>query len=752
MGQGHTNNIGDGANEMGDNLPAIDLGSNKTVVQIAVGFEYTCALLDDGSAKCWGWNSYGQLGQGHTNYVGKVPNQMGDNLPAIDLGTGKTAVQLAFGGTFHTCALLNDGTAKCWGGNDYGQLGQGNTNGIGDGANEMGDNLNAINLGTGKTVVQLVTGTYHTCALLNDGSAKCWGRNNKGQLGQGHTNDIGDGANEMGDNLPAIDLGTGKIAVQLAVGVYHTCALLNDGTVKCWGSGNSGELGQGNSNDIGDGPNEMGDSLPATDLGTGKTAVQLALGSSHTCALLDDGTAKCWGSNYGGKLGQGNTAEIGDDPNEMGDSLPAVDLGTGKIAVQLVTGASNTCALLNDKTTKCWGDSSYGQLGQGNTISLGDGPNEMGDNLPAINLGTVPWTNCQAGEKVAANGTATADRQCDACTAGKFSTASNVPSCTDCVAGMYHNQNERTQSSDCSNCAAGSITDTGLNTGATTCTACTAGKYSTASNVASCTDCLAGSITDTGASTGATTCTACTTGKYSTASNVASCTDCLAGSITDTGVNTGATMCTACTAGKYSTASNVAACTDCAAGSITDTGVNTGATTCTACTAGKYSTASTVAACTDCTAGTYHNQNERTQSSDCQTCTAGSITNTGANSGATTCTVCPAGKYSSASNVASCTNCSTGTYHNQTNRTQQSDCQTCPSGSITGASTGATTCTVLSTTTPASETTTTAPIVVALPVEPNKLSGAPRRMSYVVASGAVMICLMYNLYISVVFY
>jgi alpha-tubulin suppressor-like RCC1 family protein len=190
---------------MGDNLPAVDLGTGKTASAIATGNEHACALLNDGSVKCWGHNDSGQLGLGDTSYRGDGPNEMGDNLPAVDLGTGKTASAIVAGG-YHTCALLNDGTVKCWGFNIYGQLGLGDTSYRGDGPNEMWDNLPAINLGTGTTASAIVAGLYHTCALLNDDSVKCWGYNGHGQLGLGDNMYRGDQPNEMGDNLPAVKL------------------------------------------------------------------------------------------------------------------------------------------------------------------------------------------------------------------------------------------------------------------------------------------------------------------------------------------------------------------------------------------------------------------------------------------------------------------------------------------------------------------------------------------------------------------
>ena len=175
-------------------------------------------------------------------------------------------------------------------------------------------------------------GFYHMGAILANGTVKAWGRNNYGQLGQGNKTTIGDGSGEMGDNLSAIDLGTGRTATAIAAGRYHTVVLLDNGTVKAWGRNHYGYLGQGNTTDIGDGSNEMGDNLSAIDLGTGRTATAIAAGYYVTLALLDNGTVKAWGRNDYGQLGQGNTTDIGDDSGEMGDNLSAIDLSSSSDA------------------------------------------------------------------------------------------------------------------------------------------------------------------------------------------------------------------------------------------------------------------------------------------------------------------------------------------------------------------------------------------------------------------------------------
>jgi alpha-tubulin suppressor-like RCC1 family protein len=297
---------------------------------------------------------------------------------------------VAAGGS-HSCVLFAGGQVKCWGSNTYGQLGLGDTSARGDGANEMGHRLPALSLGTGRAVRALSGGSRHTCALLEGGQVKCWGDNSAGQLGLGDTSVRGDGPAEMGDSLPEVALGAGRTATAVAAGGNHTCALLNGGQVKCWGDNFRGQLGLGNTVNRGDGPGEMGDSLPAVDLGTGRAALAIAVGANHTCALLDNGQVKCWGENNAGQTGvldeEINTARIGDNSGEMGDNLPPIDLGSGPRAVAIEAGANHACALLENRQAKCWGNGGDGQLGLGDGDNRGDDPGELGDALPAVAVG-----------------------------------------------------------------------------------------------------------------------------------------------------------------------------------------------------------------------------------------------------------------------------------------------------------------------------------------------------------------------------
>lgn len=390
LGQENTEEIGNGIGKDVKDAHSIRIGSGLSTALVAAGgsssSKFTCVATSIGTLKCFGDNSSGQLGQGDTTDIGDNEEEMGNDLHAISLAPNRTVKDVDAGGQ-HVCALLDNGSLKCFGNNAFGQLGLGDTNNRGDESGEMGINLPFVNLGTGRSAALLATGEDFSCARLDNASLKCWGRNDSGQLGQGSTTSIGSGGNQMGDNLMAIDLGTGHSAFQVATGAKHTCVLLENRTLKCFGNNDFGQLGQGNTNTLGDGPGEMGDNLAAINLGAGRTVLQVAAGDNHTCALLDNNTVKCFGENLSGQLGQGTQNNIGDNPFEMGDFLMPINLGTGRTAKIIAAGGKTTCVVLDNDAVKCFGENAYGQLGQGNTRDIGDEPNEMGDNLESIELG-----------------------------------------------------------------------------------------------------------------------------------------------------------------------------------------------------------------------------------------------------------------------------------------------------------------------------------------------------------------------------
>jgi alpha-tubulin suppressor-like RCC1 family protein len=381
LGVGDAASRGDAPNQMGVNLPRIDLGLGANVTRVAIGFDTSCALLGTGQIKCWG------SVMSPAACRGDRPGTMGAALPAIALGTGLDALEVVTSQSA-ACALIAGGKVKCWGSSSSAALGLGDTLGRGSVPGDMGDNLPFVSLGAAAVAVQLAMTSQSVCARLSDGSIKCWG-GNAGQLGLGDSAPRGFSPGQMADNLPPVALGPGLTATQVVAGSSHYCALLSNGAVKCWGDNASGQLGVGDTNNRGDDPGEMGANLPAVSLGTTAPVKSIAAGASHNCALFTDGRLKCWGSNNAGELGLGNVL-----PAPLGDTLPFVDLGTGAVVQSLAAGGAVTCALLLSGQVKCWGGGAQGALGLGDTLNRGGVPGQMGDALPAVQLGTG-WTTAQ---------------------------------------------------------------------------------------------------------------------------------------------------------------------------------------------------------------------------------------------------------------------------------------------------------------------------------------------------------------------
>ena len=394
LGQGNIGNLGDDPGEMND-IPPINLGAGRTAKDIFAGGNTTCSLLDDDSLKCWGSNSSGQLGQDSTDDQGDDPGEMAA-LPAINLGVGRTVKTVAVANTgFHVCAILDDDSVKCWGDNGYGQLGLGDNIDKGDTPGDMGALL-SVNLGSGRTAKKIFTGRYHTCVILTDDAAMCWGSNNRGQLGLNAATSIGGTSitNNQGDNprevasIPTIMLGQRVRTISL--GEEFACALLFDGSLKCWGDNNFGQLGLGDSDHRGDSAGEIA-ALQTVNLEQKVKVIHA--GHSFACALLNNNTMKCWGWNFRGQLGLNApvgggliTEDLGDDPGEI-ETRPPVDLGTNeKVWLSFSSGAQHNCAILESYALKCWGQNNNGQLGLEDTTNRGNFSGQMGDNLAKIEL------------------------------------------------------------------------------------------------------------------------------------------------------------------------------------------------------------------------------------------------------------------------------------------------------------------------------------------------------------------------------
>ncbi len=370
LGYGNTDSIGD--DETPGSVGPVNLGPGRTATAIATGDFHTCVLLDDGSVRCWGFGGDGRLGYGNTSNVGDTPTTTPDKVGPVNLGPGRTAKAIT-AGAGHTCALLDNGSVRCWGYNGNGRLGYGNTNNVGDTPTMTPDKAGPVDLGLGRTAKAISAGSGHTCALLDDGSVRCWGFARDGELGYGNLAigaDIGD--DETPGSVGPVNLGPGHTATAITAGGRHTCAVLDDSTVRCWGYAGAGQLGYGNTNNVGETPTTTPDKVGPVNLGPGRTARAISAGLNHTCALLDDGAARCWGYGLDGRLGYGNTSNVGDTPAMTPDKMGPVDLGPGRTATAISAGSLHTCALLDDTSVRCWGYGANGRLGYCNQDNVGD--------------------------------------------------------------------------------------------------------------------------------------------------------------------------------------------------------------------------------------------------------------------------------------------------------------------------------------------------------------------------------------------
>ncbi len=347
IGAGNNETIGD--DETPDVAGDVQIGGK--VVKLAASWYHTCALLDSGNLRCFGHGGHGRLGYGDSEDIGndETPASAGD----VDVG-GKVVDVSA--GPFHTCACLDTGKVRCWGSNEYWQLGYSSTETIGDGESPA----SAGDVDVGGFAVQVAAGYGHTCALLDSGAVHCWGNGAEGRLGYGNEETIGDTESPAS----AGDVSLGGKAVQIVAGAFHTCALLDSGGVRCWGRASDGMLGYGNTQQIGDGETPA----DAGDVDVGGTVTELAAGDYATCAVLSSGAVRCWGGAYQGELGYGNLEDIGDTetPASVGD----VDVG-GKVT-HIDVGFWHTSAILEAGTVRCWGRGSTGALGYGNLEDIGD--------------------------------------------------------------------------------------------------------------------------------------------------------------------------------------------------------------------------------------------------------------------------------------------------------------------------------------------------------------------------------------------
>jgi alpha-tubulin suppressor-like RCC1 family protein len=304
----------------------------------------------------------GQLGYGTTANLGQTPESVPSQIGDINLG-GK-AIAISAGG-FHTCVLLEGGRIRCWGDNHSGQLGYGHTRTLGCIPESVPSKIGDVDLGS--KALAISTGNGHTCALLEGGRLRCWGDNQSGELGYGHRNNLGQKAETIPAKIGDVDLGGQAKAI--SAGGHHTCALLDEGQIRCWGDNTFGQLGYGHKNNLGATlPSKLG------DVALGGKASAIAAGDSHTCALLAKGRVRCWGLNDDGQAGAGYTSELAAAPASLTPGFVQMFQGEKDIITAISAGGTHTCAMLRPGRVRCWGRNDSGHLGYGHTLTLADMP------------------------------------------------------------------------------------------------------------------------------------------------------------------------------------------------------------------------------------------------------------------------------------------------------------------------------------------------------------------------------------------
>jgi alpha-tubulin suppressor-like RCC1 family protein len=309
--------IGIGTTSEAEPSPRVVTGL-ENVQQLALGEDHSCALLRDGSVRCWGQNANGELGDGTT---------ADRSTPGAVVGLAKVA-EIAAGGS-RTCARRLDGAVLCWG---------------------FLSPVEGRIVSAPKLVPELSTATqlapfgWHACALRADGTVRCWGENTFGQLGDGTTTDSAS---------PVAVVGLSSVS-SVAAGGAHACARLADATLRCWGTDLTGELG--------DGVKIQSPPLGLHVAGLSDVA-GVAANQAHTCAWTASGTVACWGWNGSGQLGDGT---VGADPlwPSWSNAEPSAVAGVDRVT-KLALGCMHTCALRDTGGVRCWGENKAGELGRG---------------------------------------------------------------------------------------------------------------------------------------------------------------------------------------------------------------------------------------------------------------------------------------------------------------------------------------------------------------------------------------------------
>jgi alpha-tubulin suppressor-like RCC1 family protein len=292
-------------------------GRFLNAAQVVVGDQHTCFLSTSGIARCWGWGTLGQLGDGDTL-----------NRTAPVQVEGQAQYQFLAAGSNHSCGILEGGEAMCWGAAHAGELGNGA---------DQGRVASPEAVLGGSRFSSLSVGDGHTCGITRGGDALCWGEGEKGQLGNaGFQNQIS-----------PVPVSSTLQFQSIAAGQLFTCGVSTQREAYCWGDNTWGQLGNGTFGGTSSSPSKVVGSHEFTDVHVGK---------SFVCALTTDQDALCWGAGSGGRLGHGQGADTA-------IAVPALVTDGHKFR-SIALGRDHTCGVTTDLQAYCWGLNTYGKLGK----------------------------------------------------------------------------------------------------------------------------------------------------------------------------------------------------------------------------------------------------------------------------------------------------------------------------------------------------------------------------------------------------
>lgn len=311
-------------------------GVNVHATAVSAGEAHSCALLVGGAVWCWGLNATGQLGNA-TFTNSNVPVA----VSGLD-GVSNVATQVS-AGAGHTCAVLSTGAINCWGSNETAQLGDNST--TNSNVPIATSSIDGVTL----RATQVSAGYLHTCAVLQSGAAMCWGDNTRGQLGINAT------TAQVNTPASVVTTAMSTAVASVSAGYLHTCAVLVNGAVWCWGDNSSGQLGINSSV-----TKKITPTIVVGLDGIALISTHVASATSHTCARLQSGGLRCWGYNFYGALGTGNTNDARSPVTVL-----AASGGSPESASVVTTGGTHTCAVLTSGGVRCWGNNEFGQWGEG---------------------------------------------------------------------------------------------------------------------------------------------------------------------------------------------------------------------------------------------------------------------------------------------------------------------------------------------------------------------------------------------------